>query len=65
MKMILVFLMILCVGVIAWFFIKEQFQGMVLSHNENMLLSATYLILGISFFLFARIRAKKIKGNQP
>ncbi|MEO5648477.1 MAG: hypothetical protein ABIR03_00985 [Ginsengibacter sp.] len=42
-------------GIIIYFFIKEQFKGIVLSHNENMILSSAYFMIAIALFIFARI----------
>jgi hypothetical protein len=47
MKKILVVILLLGLGVIIYFFVKEQFQGIVLSHDENILLSVLYLVVGI------------------
>ena len=42
--------------IIIYFFVKEQFKGIALSSNENMLLSITYLIVGISLFILYKKR---------
>ncbi|MEO9004403.1 MAG: hypothetical protein ABI288_06685 [Ginsengibacter sp.] len=51
MKKIIMVLLVLCMGIIIYFFIKEQLNGIVLSHTENTLLSITYLVAGISIFI--------------
>lgn len=65
MKKISAVFMTLCMVVIIYFFIKEQFRSIVLSHTENMILSITYLILGISILMFVRMNVmeKKKQGN--
>ncbi len=64
MKKISMFFMILCMGLIIYLFIKEQFRSIVLSHNENMMLSISYLILGISIFIFGRINFIEKKNQE-
>ena len=51
MKKLSVLLLVVSGGIIIYFFIKEQFNGMVLSSGENMLLSITYLLVGISLII--------------
>jgi hypothetical protein len=50
---------------IVYFFIKEQFNGVVLSRNENLVLSITYLLVGISLLVLFRLKNKENKeeGN--
>ena len=55
MKKLSLLVLLLSMGVIIYFFIKEQFKGVTLSHKENMTLSVTYLIIGICMLLLARI----------
>ena len=56
MKKISFFFLITGMIIIIYLFIKEQFKGIVLSSNENMLLSITYLIVGISLFILYKKR---------
>jgi hypothetical protein len=51
MKKISVLLLVVCGGIIIYLFIKEQFNGMVLSGKENMLLSITYLLVGVCLLI--------------
>ena len=51
MKKISVLLLVVCAGIIIYLFIKEQFNGMVLSGKENMLLSITYLLVGVCLLI--------------
>ena len=48
--------MVLSVGTTAYFFVIEQFNGVVLTKNENTILSVSYLITGISLVILARQR---------
>ena len=43
-------------GLITYFFIKEQVKGIVLSDRENMILSVTYIITGVSILIFGRVK---------
>lgn len=63
MKKISGFFLLVCLGVIIYFFIKEQFNGITLTHNENLLLSVAYLITGLSVFMMARSHAAEKKGE--
>ena len=56
MKKITFSILLLSIGTIIYFLIKEQFNGIVLSHNENMLLSVTYLVVGISLLILFRLK---------
>lgn len=63
MKKIIITLLALCMVTIIYFFVKEQFKGIVLSKNENILLSITYLVTGISLLILFRIQHLE-KKNQ-
>ena len=54
MKILGVILLILSVGTTMYFFVIEQFKGIVLTKNENTILSISYLITGISLVILAR-----------
>jgi hypothetical protein len=56
MKKILILILVICMGLIIYFFIKEQVKGIALSHRENIILSVTYLITGISILILGRIK---------
>jgi hypothetical protein len=49
---------------IIYFFIREQFNGVVLSHTENMLLSVTYLLVGISLLILFRLKNMENKKQD-
>jgi len=61
MKKITIFILVLSMGLIIYFFIIEQFNGIVLTNKENIFLSALYLIVGISVLILARINFLKNK----
>jgi len=56
MKKLFIFILVASMAAIAYFFIKEQWQGAVLSHEENTFLSGLYLVVGISILVLARIK---------
>ncbi|MEO8415065.1 MAG: hypothetical protein ABI472_15465 [Ginsengibacter sp.] len=56
MKKISSVFLVLSLGTTAYFFIKEQIKGVALSPNENILLSISYLITGISVLILVRIK---------
>ena len=55
MKKAIIIILFICLGIIIYFFIKEQIKNIVLSRNENVLLSVDYLITGICIFILARL----------
>jgi len=55
-KKILILILVICMGLITYFFIKEQVKGIVLSDRENMILSVTYIITGVSILIFGRVK---------
>lgn len=63
MKKIITALLALCMVTIIYFFIKEQFIGIVLSKNENILLAVTYLVTGISLIILFRIKHLEKKNH--
>lgn len=63
MKKISFFFLIVSIGIIIYFFIKEQFRGIVLSQRENMILSITYLVTGISVLILYRIKYLENKNH--
>jgi|GEM_PF-1279003 len=64
MKKISFLFLIVSIGIIIYFFIKEQFRGIVLSQWENMLLSITYLVVGISLIILYRIKYLEKKNQE-
>ncbi len=61
MKKLLFFLLLLCFITIVYFFIKEQFNKVVLTRNENLALSVTYLLVGIILLILFISRNKENK----
>lgn len=53
-------------AIIVYFFIKEQVRGMVLSQNENTILSVCYLLIAAALIILFRIRSieNKNRGNS-
>lgn len=66
LKKVSLLFMVLSMGAIIYFFIKEQFNGVVLSSQENTILYITYFVMGISFFILKRIQflEKKDEGRK-
>jgi hypothetical protein len=64
MKKISFILLLSSIGIIIYFFIKEQFRGITLSQKENLLLSITYLIVGISLIIIFRIKHFENKNKE-
>ncbi len=64
MKKISFIFLLLSLGIIVYFFIKEQFRGITLSQQENILLSITYLIVGISLLILFRIKHFENKNKE-
>ncbi len=63
MKILGVILLVLSVGTTMYFFVIEQFKGVVLTKNENAILSVSYLITGISLVILARQRFLEKKNE--
>jgi hypothetical protein len=61
MKNTLVIILLLSMGFIIYFFVKEQFQNIVLSSNENIFLSVLYLIVGACVLILIRIKSSEKK----
>lgn len=57
MKNASVITLLVSMGFIIYFFVKEQFKSIILSHDENIFLSVLYLIVGISVLLLVRMRS--------
>ncbi|HEV2832497.1 MAG TPA: hypothetical protein VGW31_11005 [Hanamia sp.] len=55
MKKLSLLVMVLAMSVVIYFFIKEQFKRVTLSHEENMTLSIIYLVIGLCMLILARI----------
>lgn len=64
MKKISFIFLLLSLGIIVYFFIKEQFRGITLSQKENILLSITYLVVGISLIILFRIKNSENKMKE-
>ena len=64
MKKFLFFLLLLCFITIVYFFIREQFNKVVLTRNENLALSVTYLLVGIILLILFIIKNKENKKKQ-
>jgi len=56
MKRISFIFLLISVIIIIYFFIKEQFRGITLSSTENIILSVTYLVVGISLLILFRLK---------
>jgi hypothetical protein len=63
MKNVAVTLFFASIGVIIYFFIKEQFKGIVLSHTENVVLSIAYFGFAIANIIFI-VLSKKVKKSE-
>jgi hypothetical protein len=63
MKKLSLLVLLLSMGVVIYFFIKEQFKGITLSHEENMTLSVTYLVIGLCMLIIARINFLEKRKN--
>jgi uncharacterized protein HemY len=57
-------LLLLSMGVILFFFIKEQFRGIDLSHIENMLLSISYFGFAVAFIILWRAKSLEKKEDE-
>lgn len=64
MKKIIILLLVACAVTIGYLFCKEQFQGTTLSKSENMILSITYLVTGITVFMMYRIKYLEKKNEN-
>ena len=48
---------------IVYFFVEEQFKGVILTQNENILLSVLYLVVGLSVLGLIRIKSSEKKAE--
>lgn len=64
MKKIAFIALLLSIVTIIYFFIKEQFNKIVLSRNENLVLSITYLIVGISLLTLFWVKNRENKKED-
>ena len=56
--------LLLSIGVIVYFFVKEQFRGITLSGTENIILSITYLVVGICLLILFRLKHLENKKEE-
>jgi hypothetical protein len=61
MKKVAVILFFTSIGLIIFFFIKEQFKGIVLSHTENIIVSVAYFGFAIANIIFIVLSKKSKK----
>lgn len=64
MKKISFIFLLLSMAIIIYFFVREQFNGIVLSQKENTLLSITYLVVGISLLILFSIKYRENKNQD-
>ncbi|MGN6250071.1 MAG: hypothetical protein ACTHNG_17085 [Ginsengibacter sp.] len=64
MKKIAFAVLFLSIATIIYFFIGEQFNGVVLSHTQNLVLSITYLLVGISLLILFTLKNKENKEHK-
>jgi len=64
MKRISFIFLIISIIIIAYFFIQEQFRGITLSSTENIILSITYLVVGISLLILFRLKHLENKQEE-
>ena len=64
MRKFLFFLLLISFITIVYFFIREQFNKVVLNRNENFALAVTYLLVGIILLILFIIKNKKNKKKQ-
>ncbi|HZW71182.1 MAG TPA: hypothetical protein VFF57_09910 [Hanamia sp.] len=64
MKRLLFILLLICFITIAYFFIKEQFNKVVLTSRENLVLSITYLLVGIILLVLFIIKNRENKKRS-
>ncbi len=63
MKNVLIIILLISMGFIVYFFVEEQFKGIVLTQNENIFLSVLYLIVGLSVLGLIRIKSSKKRSD--
>jgi len=64
LKKIAFIVLLLSVVTIIYFFIKEQLNKQVLSHTENLILSITYLLVGISLLILFALKNMENKKQD-
>ena len=64
MKRVLFILLLICFITIVYFFIKEQFNKVVLTSRENLVLSITYLLVGIILLVLFIIKNRENKKRS-
>ena len=64
MKKLLFILLLICFITIVYFFIKEQFNKVVLTSGENLVLSITYLLVGIILLILFIVKNKENKKRS-
>jgi preprotein translocase subunit YajC len=64
MKVISFIFLLVSIIIIVYFFIKEQFRGIVLSSTENTILSITYLVVGICLIILFRMKNQENKKKE-
>jgi hypothetical protein len=61
MKNALIIILLASMAFIVYFFVEEQFKGVVLTQNENIFISVLYLVVGLSVLGLIRIRSSEKK----
>ena len=64
MKRLLFILLLICFITIVYFFIKEQFNKVVLTSRENLVLSITYLLVGIILLVLFIVKNRENKKRS-
>jgi len=64
MKRLLFILLLICFITIVYFFIKEQFNKVVLTSGENLVLSITYLLVGIILLVLFIVKNRENKKRS-
>lgn len=57
-------LLFLSMGIIIFFFVKEQFRGIDLSQTENIILSISYIGWAIAFIILWKIKSRERKNES-
>jgi len=64
MKRVSFIFLLISVIIILYFFIQEQLRGITLSSTENIILSITYLVVGISLLILFRLKHLENKQEE-
>jgi amino acid transporter len=64
MKRVSFIFLIISIIIILYFFIQEQLRGITLSSTENIILSITYLVVGISLLILFRLKHLENKQEE-